>query len=177
MTVTSRRSGTGAPSTSGTASIRFPTACPPIIETKLDHLLGLANAWDVHVATAPLSGTRYGEYYAGLNEILLNEKMHGYQAVDCLAHELTHAFHRDVGTIPEQEDRANRGAIALVLDEATYQRAFDPRRHLYRSPEQNRTEAIQIFGCGFQVLRWRHAQDADCGEHWCVAHRTRRVAA
>lgn len=162
----------------GSAKSLFPEVCPPIIQAKLDYLLGLATAWDVDVETAPLSDTRYGEYYAGTNRIRLNEKMHGYQAIDTLAHELTHAFHRDVGyEIPAQEARANRGAIALLLDEATYQRAFDLRRHLYRSPEQSRSEVMEIFGCGFRTLKWRHAMDDDCGEPWCASHRAGRIAA
>jgi hypothetical protein len=134
----------------------------PVLQRKLADLHRLAVSFDIPVLVVEYAEgfgydpvRRCGDYSAETGLITLNRRLYAYQAVGSLAHELIHAFHRDRGGDPEAEERADRGAVNLVVPEDVYLERFDPERHLYTGKHRNVREVVDLFSCDFRTLRKR----------------------
>lgn len=125
------------------------------------HYLALTLSLDVIVgnyAEEEFASGRGGDYLNWKRLIRINARNHGYQTVTTLGHEIGHAIFGHVGPNNDtDEEVADRVMLALVLDEDDFVRYFDPDRHLYRSPNQNTKEVVDLFACDFRALRKRVA--------------------
>lgn len=123
------------------------------------HYLALSLGLEVivgHYADEAFASGRYGDYLDWERLIRINARNHGFQTVGTLGHEIGHAIFGHLGPNNDaDEEAANRVMLALVLDEVDFAKHFDPDRHLYRSPNQNREEVVDLFACDFRTLRTR----------------------